>query len=306
MPTLAKQHAVLLSKNSLEIVGIKDKLEFPQDLIVDLKISDEEVLKSRIVEFLAKLDVKQKVATILLEDELIFAQTVPLTNMDDVKKQSEEFFKNLPLDQGLLAKKTLTNDKEVYLIATNGAIFEVVRDAFAAASWTVQGVVPLSLFFVFSKKDPITPKEVEGILKNDTLIATADFLSEEKEEEKGNILGPSVFSEKKSSGSKKWILIAAAVVILLFLGLFLHPIQNIQKLTAKPTPTPAPTSTPTPTPTVIPKDKGTLTVHILNGTGTPGQASQVKSVLVGLKYTSSNVTTDNGSTSDNQTTSITF
>lgn len=50
-----------------------------------------------------------------------------------------------------------------------------------------------------------------------------------------------------------------------------------------PTPTPAPTATPTPTPAAI--DKASVEIKVLNGGGTPGAASKMKSYLEEKGYT---------------------
>ena len=69
-----------------------------------------------------------------------------------------------------------------------------------------------------------------------------------------------------------------------------------------PTPTPAPTSTPTPTP--LPFDKSEISVSVLNGTGTPGQAGSIKQIMTDLGY--NNVETGNAENTDNTTTTVTF
>lgn len=103
---------------------------------------------------------------------------------------------------------------------------------------------------------------------------------------------PSVMPEisMHKNGSKKPVVVWAIVTIVVALltgsilfaashkggpmaSLFVHP---------TPTPTPAPTATPTPTPATV--DKASFTIQVLNGGGTVGAATKMKTFLVGKGY----------------------
>lgn len=60
-----------------------------------------------------------------------------------------------------------------------------------------------------------------------------------------------------------------------------------------------------PTPTEKPKiDKDTVKIQVINGTGTPGQASLVVKALIDAGYTEDNIKTGNAEEFDNTTTTI--
>ena len=95
------------------------------------------------------------------------------------------------------------------------------------------------------------------------------------------------------------IIVAAVLIIILAAGFFL-----LNKNTATPAPKVAGTTTEAPTPSPTPAlavDKETVKIQILNGTGTPGQATKVAVSLKNAGYNLDNIKT--GNTTDNVTTS---
>lgn len=300
MPSNKFSAVALICAGELKILAEKDieKLEFSKEYFDEMRVLEGEKLKSLIVGYLAKVEVKRKTVAILISQEVLFQQSIPMTELDEVKKQSDAFFKEIPLDEDELAKKTLTNDKEVYLIATNKELFSIVKESFEETGWTVESILPASLFFGFEKDGNITKRDVENIYKSEALFQAANFLSDST---------PSLsepYEEKKPS-HKKFLFIVLIILAVLILIIFGTKSSNLLNKPS-PTPTPAPTEAPTPTPTVAPKEKGLLKVHVLNGSGVVGQAGQVKSSIVSLGFASSNITTDNADSTDHQGTTVEF
>jgi len=77
---------------------------------------------------------------------------------------------------------------------------------------------------------------------------------------------------------------------------------SLPSIMATPTPTPTSTPTPTPTPDVSSLDRSTLSVQVLNGSGTAGEAGKMKTLLEEKGYTVDN--TGNAETYDYETTQI--
>lgn len=91
------------------------------------------------------------------------------------------------------------------------------------------------------------------------------------------------------NGSKKPIMVWAIVtiVVAILTGSILFAVTrkgSMPSILARPTPTPtlAPTATPTPTPATV--DKSSFEIQVLNGGGTPGAASKMKTFLEGKGY----------------------
>lgn len=79
--------------------------------------------------------------------------------------------------------------------------------------------------------------------------------------------------------------------------------MRLPQFVAKAKPTPIPTEKPSPTPSPTPEiKKETLKVKILNGSGTPGKAGEVKMVMKELKY--NDIVTDNAETFDYEVTEV--
>lgn len=79
--------------------------------------------------------------------------------------------------------------------------------------------------------------------------------------------------------------------------------MRLPQFVAKAKPTPMPTEKPSPTPSPTPEiKKETLKVKILNGSGTPGKAGEVKTVMKELKY--NDIVTDNAETFDYEVTEV--
>ncbi len=302
MPVNKNVHAVLLTSSNLSFLDDKkaEPLTFPETSVTKLEVLDDRQMVDLIAGFVAKVETKTKVATLLLSPDILFQQSLPLTDLEDVKKQADNFFKEIPLPQECISKKTLTNDKEVYLLAANRDLYSFVKEGFEKAGWTIDAILPVSLFFGFAKDKEITKKDIETIYENEQLFQSANFLTDSLDS-----LGDENDAPRKSH--KKLFIAVGIILVLILLGLFaVKPITSGIFAKPEPTPTKAPAPTDTPTPTVAPKDKGTLTVKVLNGTGTVGDASKVKNTLIDLKYTASNITTDNAGSQDSTTTTVVF
>lgn len=79
--------------------------------------------------------------------------------------------------------------------------------------------------------------------------------------------------------------------------------MRLPQFVAKAKPTPMPTVAPSPTPSPTPEiKKDTLKVKILNGSGTPGKAGEVKTVMKELEY--NDIVTDNAETFDYEVTEV--
>lgn len=115
---------------------------------------------------------------------------------------------------------------------------------------------------------------------------------------RGNVGFPGQAQQENSGSGKggvlKWVGALIVVALIIVGGVF--AIRNFTSEKsgdeASPTPdtlssfaTPKPTDTPTPSPSSTPKPKEEVKIEILNGTGTPGEASFLKTALEGLGFT---------------------
>lgn len=112
-------------------------------------------------------------------------------------------------------------------------------------------------------------------------------------------------SQPPKSGNKKPIVIAVVILaIIAAIGAYLFLNQQNKTNEEKSAVEDSKQLTLTPTPTKKPIDRKTVKIQVLNGTGTPGQASTAKEALVEAGYLEDNIETDNADEYDNTTTTI--
>jgi len=125
---------------------------------------------------------------------------------------------------------------------------------------------------------------------------------------------PDTPNRKKGKGFPKWIIALIGVILILAIGGFFianslgnaseeaSPSPTTAGLSTFPTPEVIPTSEPSPTPAEI--DKSEVKIEVLNGTGTPGEASFLKGKLEGLGF--GNIEAANADSQDETTTTVTY
>lgn len=317
-----KQQLVLfLDKKRLLLLGTsageKEELEFTKDEVKEGEVVDKDKFIGSIVNFLAKSSFKkQKVICVLLED-LLHQKTIPFGGKEEIKKEAEEFFKKLHLPEDKRISKTLTDDKNVYLIAANKEFYAFILEAFEDVGWGIKAIVPISVFYKEEdRKKEITHEDASYILESPKLIEVGDLLTEEDKRENKAVL-PDInlgIKNSESQKSRSFLLgfvgfIALGIVIGLFLlGVLQFPFGNGGKEQLSKTPTISPTSIPTPTVVVeiTPSQElaTSAAIQILNGTGITGQAAKASGIIKDLGF--ENIEVDNADTEDASDTIVVF
>lgn len=146
-----------------------------------------------------------------------------------------------------------------------------------------------------------------------------DKVKEKKEDEqKEEVKEPVIIPEESHSHKKMIIISVLSIFFVIFIFTFLlvragyfNLPTSVSMPFTQPSPTPTATPTPSPlppTPTPVPQkdkiDKEGMVVQIFNGTGTPGQAGEVKSALSKLGF--GTINTGNSDTTDEVNTTVVF
>lgn len=308
-----KKRLLLLGTN----VGEKEELEFTKAEVKDGEVVDKDKFIGSIVSFLAKSSFKkQKVTCVLLED-LLHKKTIPFADKETVRKEAEEFFKKIHLPEDKKVSKTLTDDQNIYLIATNKEFYSYILEAFGAVGWRIEAMVPISIFYKEDdKKKEITHDEASYILNNSKLIEVGDLLAEEDKKESRMIV-PDISGEVEDSASQKsrsfvlgfvGFIILGIVIGLFFFGVLQSPFGKIN--TADLTKTSVLTLTSVPAPTVVaeitPSEElaASATIQILNGTGITGQAAKASKIIEEIGF--EDVEVDNADEQDATNTTVVF
>jgi hypothetical protein len=136
-----------------------------------------------------------------------------------------------------------------------------------------------------------------------------DELFQKKPEQQAPEVMPEISVHKKSSMRPMimWAImlvvasLVAGGVILMASGKGIS-LPSMGMASATPTPTPTTTPEPTPTPDLSKLDRSSLSIQVLNGSGTPGEAGKMKTLLEEKGYTVDN--TGNAETYDYESTEI--
>lgn len=322
----SKNHSLLyLTNSSLSLQTDKKvilTISFPKELVVDKKVLDQDALSAFIAQKLTKISDIKSVKVLVIGKGLLFQTTVPLESPEEKEK---EFYASIPFDEKDRAEKRVRTATKEYILVTSKKFYQTILDVLKKQSVEISSVVPLSLFVDEVDEDVLKNADVKSIFAKDQLYSQANFfdsVESSSDEEKETVIDVQEDAEQerpteKSSVSdlpyslvKKWN-ITALLVILGFLvistivfGIFLLAEQR--RFGGSSTPTPSASVSVTPEPTKVPQevDKGSLTVSVLNGTGTPGQAGKVKTIMEDLGYNS--VDTGNADTTDNTKTTVSF
>lgn len=273
----------------------KEELIFPPKILKKDEIVDWEKFELFIEEFLARNSLKKQKAILVLGKDILFEKTIPVDNPEKEKEIMEKFFKSIPYEEKDIVTKRLKDEENVYLISTYKDFYQSIKYTFEKFGWTIEQVVPMTMFEDFDSDRMLDYAEVNQILSHTDLLKIGDMTSE------ADTIKPSraeqVLAQESKNGffSKSNFILLFIIAFLcggVFFGLLYFNVVKLpmDSMSFGPTPTaaPLPTSTPIPQPTF---DKAGATVKIMNGTGTPGQAGKVKTIMSDLGF--STITTDN-------------
>ncbi len=218
---------------------------------------------------------------VVLGGKLLYQKAFLLAEETVGEEDKEAFYVDLPIEAQDLARKTITTEHKVYLLGTDKSYYEAILDNCE----NVSSVLPLSLFTDDTLVDELTREQREDIYKNTSLYEIGDFLSNNP------FTSTSGDSVTESSPTEQIVITessfnVAGLVRLLGLSLILGAVffAGFVFLDQRNDNSPknANETSLTPTPTVVEESgvaKEELTIQILNGTGTAGQAGAVESLL---------------------------
>lgn len=180
------QAVIYFTKNNLQIYTSDPTsphvIDFPARSITQMKAKDETALKDLVSKYLTDHAVEHNLAILVLAEDILMKKVIPVSSEGDEKKDTEKFFKTIPLDLAKIAKKILRSGDEMYLLATNKELFRPILEALKSQKWEVEQVIPVSLFDSLENDDSFTVQEVEQILGNHKSTKIGNFLEPDQEE----------------------------------------------------------------------------------------------------------------------------
>lgn len=286
---------------------------FPNKIVEGKNILDKEAFYNLLSDQLFMIE--QKEAVLVLGSGILYQHTVAKDSDD----KGESFYTSLPFAINSISKKTIETDTKKYFLATNKDFIDTFLSVAENFKSKITAVIPLSLFTNKVDQLELTEEILKEIRENTSVYHAGDFLTEIGNDDLEPVKSDNAEDElhekttnapteptKVISGWSKGGIFFFLFLLLLSVGVavggyyFLSNV-NINIISSV---TPTPTQTATPTPTQIPVETSELTVEILNGTGTPGQAGRVKTAIMELEY--SEIETGNAEMKDNEETIVTF
>lgn len=286
----------------------KEILDFPPKVLKKDDIVDWEKFELLIEEFIARNSMKKQHAIMVLAKDILFEKTIVNGDSAIEAAETEKYLKKIPYDEKDIVTKKLRDEQNTYLVSAYKDFYQSIKYIFEKYGWTIEQVVPVTMFEDFDSDKTFDYAEVNLILSNKDMLKIGDMTSDE------DTVRPSRAQQAESVSATGGpftihnlillLSIAAVCGCIFFAILYFNLLKlpsSFPNFNPQPTPTPMPTSTPTPTPTF---EKAGVSVSVLNGTGTPGQAGDVKQTMTDLGYAS--IETGNADSPDNTTTTVAF
>lgn len=257
-------------------------LSFPPESVMAGEILDTEKFRARLVDFLTVNKFTKRKSVVVLADELIFQKDIA---------EKDKLISEIPFAPEKIVSKSYSDKKVV--VCVNGEIFKLL-----AEEMKVDFVVPQTLLGIPS----VTMQNFRQILRNKRLLRKYNLLNIE-------------------SGRKVPSRVLPVILIIVFLlavsggAYYYFKVYKINKKLSTTsegtivqeslTPEAAAPASVTASPTNLPsKAKKDITLKVVNGTGTAGDAKKVKDALETLGFV--NIDTGNLDVQDATESSITY
>ncbi|OGD85671.1 hypothetical protein A2164_03095 [Candidatus Curtissbacteria bacterium RBG_13_35_7] len=306
-----------LRRNSLEVYAKQNEpaaqLNFPPNYEKDEEIIDQGKIEQLIANFLSKLNLNGYKIIIAVSNELLFEKTIPRSDSKKEDQETNKFFAEIPFDPQKIVKKEIKTQNGINLIATNKNLYEAIVHVIQKLTLEIEAVVPITAFGITSTAT-LTKQDLSKITSNQNMQKISNFLEENVPKIATTAKEPisaETGTETKPKQTKLLILgivlilIGAVLITILFfkpnltnkftLPIFVKKIVD-QPILEEPEPTNLEESQATPSQEPAEISKADIKIHILNGTGTSGQANQVKIQLEKLSFT--NIETGNAANKD--------
>lgn len=298
---------ILLSQNSLTVLSKAQTLQplvFPDTILRHQEIVDKVKFEQLLKDYFIKLPKDQ--AIIVLSNEMVFQKTITQTTEIVLTDEEEKFIATVPFAESSIQKVVIPAKSEVTFLATNSDIYQGIIGCLEQLDWQVHYVLPLTLFTKYIPGNEVSYSALAKASRDKGLLAKGNFLQKVKED------GEEHQETNHKSLPKQIILLVICLIFLLGAILFALNQSHLLPFAAKQNNTPirtAPTTVPKLTPTPTSSSSATqkidnLTVQILNGSGIPGQATEMKDKLTAGGF--KNITTGNSGSTGSSATKVTF
>lgn len=283
------QHLIYITRKSLEIyntnsTGSIAKLEFNPEVYSDEEIKNLESFKKLTGDFLKNNLKNNKEIIIVISDQLVFQKVIIGAKSEDLKTESEIFFKSVPFDPQKIVKKTITLKNETNFIAVNRNVYEELIKLLTNFQIKTKAVLPAN-FLIAPNTNILSDKDVKTLL-NTSLREKIDLL---KGEISHGIQSVDTFQTEPKNKSKRLVILILFFVLLvaslcIMLATRTNLTGNTPKSNEKPIVQENQTVEPQQSTASADRVNTNYKIQILNGTGTTGTAQRIRAKLEALKF----------------------
>lgn len=296
MSLFDKTPILLLSSSSLQLLK-KDGIvtaQFPDNAVKHQEVVGLKELRSAIIAALHTEPPHE--TTLFLADDIVYSKLISVDSASG--DQEGEFYTQVPISSANLVRISSSSQSGKKIIsAASKSMYGAVLQILESGGWKVKYVVPAGLFL----SDGAVPGF--SVLKKHSkkkLLEKYNFLQDQKsavmekepEEDENALLDEDneIFWTKKNK-IQVGVLVTMLVCLFAFVGwyFFIRKVPDEKLNQALITPTPMSTLSVTPEITasqssaITPKED--VTIQILNGSGTPGQATKAQAALESDSFT---------------------
>lgn len=267
-----------LKSKSLELYYLDSDqvidVTFSPDIVRHLEIASEDKFSQTISQVIKETGLEKAKAIVVLSDHIIFDKLVSGEDSGETEKIITRFYENIPLEEDVIAKKTVLVEGKLLLLATNRQFYKIIQDIAGEFDWEIKAVIPMILFAKLDENDQLNPKQVREILNAKDLVKEANFLSEQNTSKKTTILLIIAF-----------IIIMSGLTIYLLIFFKIIHLQSNQTVSSIKVPKASNLAAKVQESTDSSRlKKEDIRIHVLNGSSIPGQASKIKDKLIQKGY----------------------
>ncbi len=149
------------------------KLDFPENIVFDLEITDRSAFDSLIDAFVKSKKLTPARVLIILSESVCFSRDIPATAK--LEDEVRDFLEAVPFDQ--IISRRYKSQTGVRVIASNLELLEGIMEIFEREGFGIEGIVPAAIFAGFTTKKVLDLDFVKMISASRQIVRQSNMLS---------------------------------------------------------------------------------------------------------------------------------
>lgn len=165
-----------LKRNSLELYKNGEKtadVTYPENCVNFLEIANPMLFGSFLLRVLPP---QGQNIIIVLSADMVFQKVFPRKTPAEEETEIQNFIEKIPFDLTKIEIKKIANDRQLAIVAITKNLYQPVKDILVKAGFTVDAVVPASIFGDVSEETSLNNKDIWPKVLDNKILATGNFL----------------------------------------------------------------------------------------------------------------------------------